>query len=93
MQGDLAAVPSAIDRIVLPVSIHDAESRIQSFGQVRASFIRVTDQMADAEIARYDLPEDASTETAKESGRQDWQQALLTNGSLPYPRRLLPNEW
>ncbi|MFJ8790735.1 TerD family protein [Streptomyces sp. NPDC102462] len=61
---DLAAVPAEVERIVFPVSIHDAESRGQSFGQVRNAFIRVVNQTGGAEIARYDLSEDASTETA-----------------------------
>ncbi|WP_053657062.1 TerD family protein [Streptomyces sp. MMG1121] len=61
---NLAAVPGQIDRIVFPVSIHDADARGQSFGQVRNAFIRVVNQANDQEIARYDLSEDASTETA-----------------------------
>ncbi|MFF0745508.1 TerD family protein [Streptomyces sp. NPDC004111] len=61
---DLAAVPAQVARIVFPVSIHDAESRGQSFGQVRGAFIRVVNQAGGAEIARYDLSEDAATETA-----------------------------
>ncbi|CAM5437003.1 calcium homeostasis/redox stress adaptation protein [Streptomyces] [Streptomyces violaceorubidus] len=42
----------------------NAENRQQSFGQVRNAFIRVVNQAGEAEIARYDLSEDASTETA-----------------------------
>ncbi|GGO59351.1 TerD family protein [Streptomyces lasiicapitis] len=61
---NLAAVPAEIDKITFPVSIHDAESRQQSFGQVRNAFIRVVNQADNQEIARYDLSEDASTETA-----------------------------
>ncbi|MET9494580.1 TerD family protein [Streptomyces sp. NPDC006552] len=61
---DLAAVPADVDKIVFPVSIYDAENRQQSFGQVRNAFIRVVNQTGGAEIARYDLSEDASTETA-----------------------------
>ncbi|MFF0226798.1 TerD family protein [Streptomyces sp. NPDC004629] len=61
---DLAAVPAEVERIVFPVSIHDAGSRGQSFGQVRNAFIRVVNQTGGAELARYDLSEDASTETA-----------------------------
>ena len=61
---NLAAVPAEIDKIVFPVSIYDAESRSQSFGQVRNAFIRVINQSNEAELARYDLTEDASTETA-----------------------------
>jgi tellurium resistance protein TerD len=61
---DLAAVPATVDSIVFPVSIYDAENRGQSFGQVRNAFIRVVDQANGTELARYDLTEDASTETA-----------------------------
>ncbi|MCZ1003421.1 MULTISPECIES: TerD family protein [Streptomyces] len=61
---NLAAVPMDVTRIVFPVSIHDAENRGQSFGQVRNAFIRVANQAGGAELARYDLSEDASTETA-----------------------------
>lgn len=61
---DLARMSPDVDRIVFPVSIHDAEARHQSFGQVRNAFIRIVNQADGQEIARYDLTEDASTETA-----------------------------
>ena len=61
---DLASVPPEIDTIVFPVSIYDADARGQSFGQVRNAFIRVVNRANGSEIARYDLTEDASTETA-----------------------------
>ena len=61
---NLAAVPPEVDKIVFPVSIYDAAARSQSFGQVRNAFIRVINQAGGTEIARYDLSEDASTETA-----------------------------
>jgi tellurium resistance protein TerD len=61
---NLAGVPQEVDKIVVTVSIYDAEARGQSFGQVRNAFIRVVNQAGEAEITRYDLSEDASTETA-----------------------------
>ncbi|GAA1897017.1 TerD family protein [Streptantibioticus ferralitis] len=61
---NLVAVPPEVDRIVFPVSIYDAEDRQQSFGQVRNAYIRVVNQADNRELARYDLTEDASTETA-----------------------------
>ncbi|MER5882425.1 TerD family protein [Streptomyces sp. NPDC001941] len=61
---NLATVPADVEKIVFPVSIYDAENRQQSFGQVRNAFIRVINQANDEELARYDLSEDASTETA-----------------------------
>jgi tellurium resistance protein TerD len=64
LKVNLAGVPAEVDKIVFPVSIYDAETRSQSFGQVRNAFIRIVNQAGGAEIARYDLTEDASTETA-----------------------------
>jgi tellurium resistance protein TerD len=61
---NLSGVPSEVDRIVVTVSIYDADARQQSFGQVRNAFIRVVNQADSRELARYDLSEDASTETA-----------------------------
>ncbi|MDB1088031.1 TerD family protein [Streptomyces sp. ACA25] len=60
----LDGLPAEVDRVVIPVSIHSADERGQNFGQVRNAYIRVTNQTGGAEIARYDLSEDASTETA-----------------------------
>ena len=61
---DLKAVPADVDKIVFPVSIYEAGKRGQSFGQVRNAFIRIVNEAGGAELARYDLSEDASTETA-----------------------------
>ncbi|MET9416810.1 TerD family protein [Streptomyces klenkii] len=61
---NLAGVPADVAKIVFPVSIYEAESRQQSFGQVRNAYIRVVNQDDNTELARYDLSEDASTETA-----------------------------
>ncbi|MFF2550609.1 TerD family protein [Nocardia sp. NPDC058058] len=61
---DLANTPATIDSIVFPVSIYEADTRSQSFGQVRNAYIRVVDRSNGTELARYDLSEDASTETA-----------------------------
>ena len=51
-------------KLVFAVTIHDAEARKQSFGQVGNAYIRVLNKADGKEIARYDLSEDASTETA-----------------------------
>lgn len=61
---DLVAVSPDVTNIFFPVSIHDADARRQSFGQVRNAYIRVVDSTTGSELARYDLSEDASTETA-----------------------------
>lgn len=61
---NLAGVDAGVDKIVFPVSIYDADTRSQNFGQVRNAFIRVVNQADERELARFDLSEDASTETA-----------------------------
>ena len=61
---DLSKVPADIDKIAFTVTIHEAEVRKQNFGQVRNAFIRIVNQDTNSEVARYDLAEDASTETA-----------------------------
>ena len=61
---DLAAVPAEVDRIVVPVSIYDADTKGQNFGQVSNAFIRIVNADNEVELARYDLSEDASSETA-----------------------------
>jgi len=60
----LTSVPAEVDKIVFPVSIYEADQRQLNFGQVRNAFIRIVNQADNNEIARYDLTEDASTETA-----------------------------
>jgi tellurium resistance protein TerD len=64
IQIQLVQMPAEVDKVVIAVSIYDAEARAQTFGQVRNAFIRVVNEAGGAEIARYDLSEDASTETA-----------------------------
>ena len=61
---DLARVPQEIERIAFSVTIHEADVRRQNFGMVGRAFIRCVNAEGEREIARYDLSEDSSTETA-----------------------------
>lgn len=61
---ELPKVPQQIQRLVVCVTIHDADDRRQNFGMVRDAFIRIVNLDNDIEIARFDLSEDYSTETA-----------------------------
>ncbi|MFJ6214705.1 TerD family protein [Streptomyces sp. NPDC092296] len=61
---NLDLVPQQVDKVVFPVSIYEAEARMQSFGHVRNAYIRVVNLADGGELARYDLTEDASNETA-----------------------------
>lgn len=60
----LSAVPPAVEKIAFSVTIHEAEARKQTFGQVSKAFIRVVNKTDNKELARYDLSEDGSTEAA-----------------------------
>lgn len=66
---DIEKVDPRIQEIIFTVTIHEAEKRRQNFGQVRNSYIRVYNANTNEEIARYDLDEDFSIETAVEFGR------------------------
>ncbi|POH59413.1 TerD family protein [Arthrobacter glacialis] len=60
---DLNAVSADIERVIIVVSIDQADARRQNFGQVRDAYCRVVNQDNDIEIVRYDLSEDAASET------------------------------
>jgi tellurium resistance protein TerD len=61
---DLPRVPAEIERIAVAVTIHEADQRGLNFGMVAHAFIRCVNADGEREIARYDLSEDSSTETA-----------------------------
>lgn len=61
---DLTLVPNHVKRVVVCVTIDEAEARRQNFGQVSGAFMRIVNLDNDVEIARFDLSEDYSTETA-----------------------------
>lgn len=60
----LEKLPADVQKLSFAVTIHEAEGRKQNFGMVSNAFIRVLNNDGGTEIARYDLSEDASTETA-----------------------------
>lgn len=61
---DLSKIPANITRIAFTVTIYEAESRRQNFGQVNNAFVRIYDENTGEELVRYDLGEDFSIETA-----------------------------
>ena len=66
---DLTKINPAVKEICIVVTIHEAETRKQNFGQVRNSFIRIVDDSNNTELVKYELEEDFSIETAVEFGR------------------------
>mgnify|MGYP002621146284 CR=1 FL=1 len=83
---DLTKVDPQIQEIIFTATIYKAAERRQNFGQVRNSYIRIYDAKTNTEIARYDLDEDFSIETAVEFGRLyryngEWKFEAIGNGS------------
>jgi len=66
---DLSKINAAATEISFVVTIHEAASRKQNFGQVRNAFVRIYNEDTREEILKYDLDEDFSIETAVEFGR------------------------
>ena len=82
---DLATVPADIERIAICVTIHDGDARKQNFGQVQKAYVRTVNAAGEAEIARYDLSEDGSTESAMVFGEvyrngADWKFKAVGQG-------------
>ena len=61
-------IPAEVQKLVFAVTIHEAEERKQNFGMVSNGYIRIVNADNNTEIARFDLSEDASTETAMNFG-------------------------
>jgi tellurium resistance protein TerD len=66
---DLSKIDPRATEVCIVVTIHEAESRRQNFGQVRNSFVRIFDAATNATLLKYELEEDFSIETAVEFGR------------------------
>lgn len=82
---DLTRVPADVDKVVLGVTIHDAEARRQNFGMVGKAYIRCVNGTSNQEVARYDLSEDGSTEAAMIFGEvyrngADWKFRAIGQG-------------
>ncbi|WP_102275466.1 TerD family protein [Cytobacillus massiliigabonensis] len=61
---DFTKIPANVHRIGITVTIHDADQRMQNFGQVSNAFVRLVDDANNQELLRFDLGEDFSIETA-----------------------------
>lgn len=82
---DLSKVPENIAKVVFSVTIYDAETRRQNFGQVSNAFVRIVDEAKGEELVRYDLGEDFSIETAAVFGElyknnEEWKFNAIGSG-------------
>ncbi len=64
IEVNLETLPYDVEKVSFTVSIHNAEERRQNFGVVQNAFIRIVNADTNAELARFDLSEDASEDTA-----------------------------
>lgn len=65
---DLTKVEPTVQKILFIVSIHDAGTRRQNFGQVKNAYIRAYNPETNVEELKYDLTEDYSTATGVKMG-------------------------
>lgn len=82
---NLKQVSPQIEKIVVTVTIYDAEGRRQNFGQVLNAYVRLTNEESGSEVLRYDLGEDFSIETAVVfcelyRHNNDWKFAAVGSG-------------
>ncbi|RUQ41597.1 MAG: TerD family protein [Candidatus Competibacteraceae bacterium] len=85
LEIELGQMPPSAAKVAFVVTIHDAEARRQNFGQVGNAYIRALNVDGEQEIARYDLSEDASTETAMIFGElyrhnEEWKFKAIGQG-------------
>ena len=78
-------IPADVQKLAFAVTIHNAEANNQNFGQVSNAYMRVVDMSSNKEIARFDLSEDYSTETAMIFGElyrhgSDWKFRAVGQG-------------
>ncbi|MBP8169177.1 MAG: TerD family protein [Azonexus sp.] len=82
---DLSKVPADIHKIAVCVTIHEATARKQNFGMVNSAYVRCVNAADNVEVAKYDLSEDASVETAMIFGEiyrsgSDWKFKAIGQG-------------
>ncbi len=83
---DLSKIAPDLHKVVVALTIHDGDARKLNFGMVSNAYIRVVDAAGnDAEIARFDLPGNTTTETAMILGElyrdgSDWKFKAIGQG-------------
>ena len=69
MLVNFSKLPAGIDQIIICANIYQAASKGQNFGMVNNAFVRIYDNDTKAEIARFDLSEDASAKSGMVFGK------------------------
>ena len=92
----LDKVPADVERIAIVVNIYNAAANGQNFGQVSDAYIRCVNEDTNSEIARFDLTEDASTNTEMIFGEVyrhngEWRFNAVAQGYNNNWRKLVEN--
>lgn len=82
---DLSKVSANIQKVAFTITIYDASTRNQNFGQVSNAYARVLSASSGEELIRYDLGEDFSIETAVVVGElyrhgSEWKFSAIGSG-------------
>lgn len=82
----LDKLPTDVEKLAFVITIHEAETRKQNFGMVSKAFARIVNDVGGTELARFDLTEDMSTETAMIVGEvyrhaNEWKFRAVGQGS------------
>lgn len=82
----LDKIPADVEKLAFVITIHEAETRKQNFGMVSKAFARIVNDVGGTELARFDLTEDMSTETAMIVGEvyrhgNEWKFRAVGQGS------------
>ena len=91
---NLSRVPWDIMKLSICVTIYDALNRQQNFSKVKNAFVRLVNKATQREIARYDLTEHCSDETAfifgelVRSGQRNWTFRAVGQGYMGSLRKL-----
>ena len=88
IQIDLSLIRSDIQKIIFVVTIHEAQSKRQTFGMVENSYVRLLDaKNNEREVCKFNLKENGSTATAvvfAEINRDgyEWQFKAIGEGKI-----------
>ncbi|MDB5100643.1 MAG: terE [Cyanobacteria bacterium RYN_339] len=85
IQVRLDKLPPDVNRVVVAVTIHEAEARRQSFAQVTNAYVRLVELGRDREVARFDLTAGGVRESAMVFGElirevDDWSFRAVGEG-------------
>ena len=61
---NLPNIPANVEKLDFTLTIYDADTRRQNFGQVRGAYVKVIDEATNSELLQYNLGDTMTIETA-----------------------------